>query len=681
MKKHLLLGIGLLLSASSFSQSFSDDFESYTPGTYLGVSSADWTTWTAGQEGGAEDVTITTANASSGSNSIYFSSVAGNGGPQDVVLPFDQIYNSGNFSFEANFYVETNKGAYFNLQGTLVAGQIWALDCYMLQDGTMKLSNQGTPYINANYPNAQWFNLRIDMDLTSNVWELFINNVSQGSFSNPTGQIGILDLYPVNPTAEGGNGVSGFYVDDVSYAAVPATLPPVNGGVTFVEQLGGIAGLSSDVTATVRNLGTDPITSFDITYDYDGNQINESVGPISLASLDTYEHTFATSTLVAAGSNTLTVTVSNVNGAGPDADPSDDSKSITVNPIVPATGKMVVGEEGTGTWCQWCPRGAVYMDLFEQEYGPYWAGIAVHNGDPMVVAEYDTGMGTMISGYPSAVVDRGIAVDPSAMNADFLTRLQTPPTAFIENGANWDSGTRTLDVSISVDFQAAANNNYKIACVLTEDGVTGTTGYAQSNAYAGGGNGVMGGYELLANPVPAAQMVYDHVAREIQPSFGGLTSSFPATVASGEVHVVNFSFVLPAGWNEDNIHIIGLLIAPNGTIDNAGKETIADAVANGYVDGSTADIVESDLEQVDAVFAIYPNPASTEATIAINLTKESNVDLKVTDAAGKEVANKNYGSMNGSSTVMLNTAELDAGVYLVQLTVNNEVMIKRLIVE
>ena len=681
MKKHLLIGIGILLSASSFSQSFSDDFESYTPGTYLGVSSPDWTTWTAGQEGGAEDVTITTVNASSGSNSIYFSSAAANGGPQDVVLPFDQIYNSGNFSFEANFYVETNKGAYFNLQGTLVAGQIWALDCYMLQDGTMKLSNQGTPYINANYPNAQWFNLRIDMDLTSNVWELFINNVSQGSFSNPTGQIGILDLYPVNPAAEGGNGISGFYVDDVSYAAVPASLPPVNGGVTFVEQLGGIAGLSSDVTATVRNLGTDPITSFDITYDYDGNQINESVGPISLASLDTYDHTFATPTLVAAGSNTLTVTVSNVNGAGADADPSDDSKSITVNPIVPAAGKMVVGEEGTGTWCQWCPRGAVYMDLFEQEYGPYWAGIAVHNGDPMVVTEYDTGMGTMISGYPSALVDRGTAVDPSAMNADFLTRLQTPPTAFIENGANWDSGTRTLDVSISVDFQAAANNNYKIACVLTEDGVTGTTGYAQSNAYAGGGNGVMGGYELLANPVPAAQMVYDHVAREIQPSFGGLTSSFPATVASGEVHVINFSFVLPVEWNEDNIHIIGLLIAPNGTIDNAGKETIADAVANGYVDGSTADIVESDLEQVDAVFAIYPNPASTEATIAINLTKESTVDLKVTDAAGKEVTNRNYGSMNGSSTVALNTAELDAGVYFVQLTVNNEVMIKRLIVK
>lgn len=681
MKKITYLLGAVLLSVSVNAQSFSDDFESYTPGAYLGVSSTDWTTWTVGQEGGAEDVTITSANASSGTNSIYFSSGSAAGGPQDVVLPFDQIYNSGNFSFEANFYVEPNKGAYFNLQGTLTPGQIWALDCYMLQDGTMKLSNSGTPYINANYPNAQWFNLRLDMNLTTNVWELFVNNVSQGSFSNPTGQIGILDIYPVNPTSEGGNGVSGFYVDDVSYAAVPASLPAVNGGVTFVNQLAGISGLTSDVIATVRNLGTNSITSFDISYNYDGNIINESVGPISLASLATYEHTFATPAVVAAGSNTLTVTISNVNGAGVDGDPTDDSKSITTNPIVPAAGKMVVGEEGTGTWCQWCPRGAVYMDMFEQEYGPYWAGIAVHNGDPMVVTEYDAGMGTLIGGYPSALVDRGIDVDPSAMNADFLTRLQTAPTAFIENGATWDPATRMLYVSVTADFQAAANNNYKIACVITEDGVTGTTGYAQSNAYAGGGNGVMGGYELLPNPVPASQMVYDHVARAIQPSFGGFANSFPATVAAGEVHVVNFLFILPVGWDENNLHIIGMMIAPNGRIDNADKATITEAVANGYDFGTMADVEEMSLDQLDATFQIYPNPTSTTATIAVNLKKESTVALKVTDMSGKVIASSNYGSLNGSSTVELNTSALVAGVYIVELTVNNEKMVKRLIVE
>ena len=89
----------------------------------MGSSSPDWTTW-SGEV--AEDVQITDNNSSSGSNSIYFSSTSPNGGPADVVLPFDQVMNSGNFSLEANFYVEAGKGAYFNLQGTLIA-QVWAL--------------------------------------------------------------------------------------------------------------------------------------------------------------------------------------------------------------------------------------------------------------------------------------------------------------------------------------------------------------------------------------------------------------------------------------------------------------------------------------------------------------------------------------------------------------------------
>ena len=274
------------MASISISQTFSDDFESYSVGSYLGSSSPDWTTW-SGAEGGAEDVQITDNNASSGSKAIYFSSTAANGGPADVVLPFDQVYNSGNFSFEANFYVEAGKGAYFNLQGTLVVAQVWALDCYMLEDGTLKLSNQGTPYINANYPSAQWFNLRVEMDLTSNVWELFIDNVSQGSFSNPTGQIGILDLYPVNPAGQGGNGISGFFVDDISYTHLPATLPPLNGGVSFISQISGIAGLSYDVIATARNLGEFEINSFDLTYNYNGIDITENITGLNLASLET----------------------------------------------------------------------------------------------------------------------------------------------------------------------------------------------------------------------------------------------------------------------------------------------------------------------------------------------------------------------------------------------------------
>ena len=665
----LILGCAALFAAGSLSaQTFTDDFESYTSGSYLCPQSPDWTTW-SGTEGGTEDVLVSTANAASGSQSLYFSSTSSGGGPEDVVLPFDQVYNSGNFTFEANFFVESGKGAYFNLQGTLVVAQIWALDCYMLQDGTLKLSNQGTPYLTANYPPATWFNMRVEMDLTANVWELFIDNVSMGTFNNPTGQIGILDLYPVNPAGEGGNNQSGFYVDDVSYTHIPATLPNLNGGVTFIEQLPNIAGLTGDVTATVRNMGSSDITSFDIEYSYNGNVVQESVGPVTIASLDTYDHTFSTPALVAAGSNGLTVTISNVNGNGQDDDNTDDTKTITVDPIIPAQGKMVIGEEATGTWCSWCPRGAVYMDLFESKYVNFWEGIAVHNNDPMTVTEYDSGMGALISGYPSAIVDRGPEVDPSGMEAQFLQRLQTPPVAFISNNSTWDAGTRELSVTVSAEFQSSANSNFKLACVLTEDGVTGTTsGYNQANSYAGGSNGVMGGYELLPNPVPAAQMVYDHVARAIQPSFDGDNTVFPATVNAGETHSATYTFTLPAEWDENNIHIIGMLIEPGGRVDNAAVSTISS-------NSSISELAISDQ------IRIYPNPATDFAMIDLNLDKDATVMVNVIDMTGKVVGTQNYGIVNSSTELPINTSLLNAGVYTIEVIVDGARGTKRLIIE
>jgi len=97
MKRNLLFLLAFMLTTGmAFGQvSFSEDFESYNVGDYLGASSADWTTW-SGATGGAEDVQIVNDNAANGSNAIYFAGT-GQGGPQDVVLPFGQKYTEGRY--------------------------------------------------------------------------------------------------------------------------------------------------------------------------------------------------------------------------------------------------------------------------------------------------------------------------------------------------------------------------------------------------------------------------------------------------------------------------------------------------------------------------------------------------------------------------------------------------------
>jgi len=188
---------------------------------------------------------------------------------------------------------------------------------------------------------------------------------------------------------------------------------------------------------------------------------------------------------------------------------------------------------------------------------------------------------------------------------------------------------------------------------------------------------VMGGFETLSNPVPASTMVYDHVARAIAPSFTGMPNSFPATVTAGDTYTTNMSFTLPAEWDETKMHIIGMIIDPTGKIDNAGRATIAEAVANGYVGGI------SDMPTVCywGGMSVYPNPASSAATVSLYIGKASNVTMKLVDFAGKVVSEKEYGSVQGNFEVTVNTSNVKAGVYFVELTADGQKTSKKLIIE
>jgi hypothetical protein len=669
MKKIYLL-VAVLAAFNLNAQLFSDNFDPYTAGQYLGPQSLTWSTW-SGTEGGNEDVQISSTNASSAPNAIYFSSTAANGGPQDVVLKFGQLYNSGVFTLQNKFYVNAGKKGYYNIQGALTIGNLWALNVN-LNSGQLTIDDGITPnLVVSSYPEATWFELKIEANLTLHVWKAFVNGNLVGTWVNGVNTVASADFFPVQNTQ--------MYVDDVMFDHVPFTVPVLDAMVADIDMGAELATQSGTPTVKVVNGGSTAITSLKVDLTYNGSTTTQNVTGVNIATAGVYNVSLP-STVLAAGSLPITAVVYNVNGGAGDNTPSNDTLIELINPIVPAPGKMVVGEEATGTWCQWCPRGAVFMDLFETKYQDFWAGIAVHNGDPMTVADYDAGIGTLIGGYPSALVDRLGDVDPSGMSSDFFTRLQTAPKATLVNGATWDANSRVLNVSVRYNFTLAANGNYKSACVLTEDGVTGTgAGWSQSNAYAGGNNGVMGGYESLPTPVPAAQMVYDHVARAIAPSFTGMTGIFPATVNAGDAHIVNYSFTLPAGWDENEIQIIGLLIDPTGKIDNAGSVDITTAVANGYETGLNAGIAQV-LESSRPV-ALAPNPANGTSAILMNLTTESEVHIELTDLNGKLITSGEYTNLSGAQSIAINLNGLSAGMYAVNILINGTLYTEKLIVE
>lgn len=664
MKKLYATALGLAVSLGMNAQSFSDDFESYNVGDYVGQQSSNWTTW-SGNTGSAEDAQVVDTEASSGTKSIYFASSSQ--GPQDVVLPFGSAYETGLFKYEMMMFVSTGTDAYFNFQAEQTIGQTWAMDCYIEGNGSMSMSNQGGSLISGTVPTGQWFRLSYEINLNLNKWEVFVDSTSIGSFSNTVNKVASIDIFPLVISGSGSSS-SEFWIDDVFFEYQTITLPAVNGAVTNIIDLRGLATADVSPTVVVKNLGQNNITSFDLEVAYNGSSISESVTGVDIASLEEYEVKLSGGLTLIAGANDMVATISNVNDSPSDDDASDDSFTVSVDPVVPALHKRVLVEEATGTWCQWCPRGAVWMANMQEWYPSHFVGVAVHNGDPMTNATYDDGLGTLISGYPSSVVDRGADIDPSGMEPDFLERVQEEPFGKICLDVDYTEGASSFDINMKIEVLKEINQAFKIAFIVTEDSVTGTTsGYNQANAYAGGGSGELSGagldWHLEPSSVPASKMVYNHVGRAIAPSFTGLANSFPNGGAVGDTFWFTTTVNIDSEWDLDFLHVAGVLFDGAGNADNAIAYHFDEIFEN---DCATMPLGASSVaNQLMGGMEVYPNPATNELNIQLTRAQQANGSIQVRDMLGKVVYSSTLKPFTGIHNHAIDISNLTEGVYLV----------------
>ena len=664
MKKIYTFICSLALVGSAMAQNFSDNFDSYTSNAYLAQTNTAWKTWT-NKPGTTEDVRVSSAKAKSGSNSLYFNSSASNGGPSDILLPFGGELTSGTFTLSMQIFVDAGKKAYFNLQEKSVAGQGWSVDVNFDSLGKFNLVNTtaGALLSGSYTPNA-WNKIAFNIDLSSNTWDFLINDVSMGKFQNSYRQIASMNIYPTQN--------SSYFIDDVSYSYTAYTPTNLNAAVTFIDKVAGkLAGQTAVPEIEVKNLGNTAVTSLSLEVTYNGTTLTKNVSGLNLAKNASTKVLMDGPVSIVGGSNVLKATLKSVNG-GADDNAADDSKELLINPMTTAPGKYVVVEEATGTWCTWCPRGAVFLRKMDEKYGKLFIGIAVHNNDPMMNDNYDNGFGTIISGYPSASVDRGADIDPSAMETDIVTRLQVAPKGGIKSGAIYNVASRELKVSLTTKFNVAVSGNYKVAFVLVEDSVTGTgTGWDQVNAYAGGSRGEMGGFEKLPNPVPGSMMVYDHVGRVIYPNFKGLNNAYAATVNAGDSFVHNFTVGVDPTWKVEKLHVVGLLIDPSGRIDNGSNTKLNDAIANGFVNG-TAVTGLLGVKMEAGGLMVYPNPSKGMFTLSGDALVDAQVsvytlDGKLVQTEKMDGATSTIDGSNWMPGVYVAVVKSDAGSFAVKI--------------
>ncbi|MDP4761068.1 MAG: Omp28-related outer membrane protein [Crocinitomicaceae bacterium] len=483
------------------------------------------------------------------------------------------------------------------------------------------------------------------------------NNIAT-NLSAYAGQNNVLVAFRHN---DGNAWADGFAIDNVSIYAPPANDAKIN---SIALNRYGVINTNSNLVLNVTNLGSSTISN--LTIDWNDGTSHSQVINVSIAPFATMDVTHPTAlNYSTAVEKTIAINITAVNG-GVDADVSNNTGSKLFNSLSQSSPKKVVIEEGTGTWCGWCPRGAVAMEQMYQNHPNDFIGIAVHNGDPMTVTEYDNG--TDLSGYPGCNVDRAL-LDESVSANLFESYYQERIGLAVPAGLSMTvSGTTSKTINVSATFRTVfASANYRLGVVIIEDNVTGTaSGYNQTNSYAGGANGAMGGYESLPNPVPAASMVYDHVGRALLGGFAGQANSVPTTITDGLAASYTFNYTIPSTSNSANMSAVALLIDnATGEIVTAEKTSLSAANVN-------------ELETIG--LNVYPNPASG----AVNVSFEANNGdfvITLTDLQGRVISSKEMTNLNGSQVVTFSTEDVASGSYIVTVATNGTKTTKNVVIK
>ena len=295
--------------------------------------------------------------------------------------------------------------------------------------------------------------------------------------------------------------------------------------------------------------------------------------------------------------------------------------------------RVSVVEEQTGTWCGWCPRGHVALDLLNKQLGDKVVTLAGHyaNGesqvDPMNIlgdnitsqaeAYADYGLIALYvssllggDGLPGAMFDRVVAADPyvganttkgkngtyeyGATDLVNLLKEENPSEADFSMTASWADDKNTdikVDLTTTFNYNRFGSFPYGVAFVLSENGMTGKgANWKQLNYYSklAGVNGASD----FNNPDMAAwfkagsyvSTTYDNVVVQAWNPLGdaAIVDKSKTDIDKGEV--IHFSTTLKVNsdliQNYNNLTLSALLVNLNSlAVVNAAKVVLGNCAA------------------------------------------------------------------------------------------------------
>ena len=382
----------------------------------------------------------------------------------------------------------------------------------------------------------------------------------------------------------------------------------------------------------ITNNSAKPITQITYSISVDGENGAEKSLDLSspIESMETASIPYTTA-FEDDGVHTVELNISKVNGNTNINKQSSAAYSIIA--LEKSADRVSVVEEQTGTWCGWCPRGHVALDLLNKQLGDKVVTLAGHftNGesqvDPMNIlgdnitsqaeAYADYGLIALYvssllggGGLPGAMFDRVVAADPyvganttkgkngtyeyGATDLVNLLKEENPSEADFSMTASWADDKNTdikVDLTTTFNYNRFGSFPYGVAFVLSENGMTGKGATWKQLNYYSKLAGVNGASDFN-NPDMAAwfkagsyvSTTYDNVVVQAWNPFGNaaIVDKSVTDIVKGEA--IPFSTTLKVNsdliQNYNNLTLSALLVNLNSlAVVNAAKVVLGNCAA------------------------------------------------------------------------------------------------------
>ena len=218
--------------------------------------------------------------------------------------------------------------------------------------------------------------------------------------------------------------------------------------------------------------------------------------------------------------------------------------------------RKVLIEDYTGQKCPNCPEAAEIARNLQEIYGEQVVVIALHAGFYSVpeetgdfTADYRTAEGNELNSYfafpayPMGLVNRAPYSGSTILLKDSWegavdAQLELEPEAGIKITNTYNSSSRKLDCTLETEFVNDLDGTYNICAFILESGIVSP--------------------QQTESGVETAY-VHNHMLRASMNGTWGDPVGTDGSAVAGVKVTNNYSYTLPAGWNEDHCAVVAFV--------------------------------------------------------------------------------------------------------------------------